>query len=286
MQETTYQLNTPCSIALLADIHNQPGDKILASLTAHRPEMICIAGDLVNGHAGNTLVTQTKVHPLLEGCVELAPTFLSIGNHDWILTPEDMEVIRGLGVTVLDNGWTSWNGIHIGGLTSGIAVKIRTRGWDGTNKGSPPETDWLDAFEQLPGYRILLCHHPEYFPAFLHSRSIDLILSGHAHGGQWRFFGRGVFAPQQGLFPKYTSGVHTGSNAGSDGDPSNSFGGNQTDNLRNNLDGGQSDVHGRSPVNDQSNVHVQSRMVISRGLANTCGYAPRINNPTEIVYIK
>ena len=39
-------------------------------------------------------------------------------------------------------------------------------------------------------------------------QDIDLVVSGHAHGGQWRFFGRGVFAPGQGLFPKYTAGVH------------------------------------------------------------------------------
>ena len=36
----------------------------------------------------------------------------------------------------------------------------------------------------------------------------DLILSGHAHGGQIRLFGRGLFAPGQGIFPKYTSGIH------------------------------------------------------------------------------
>ena len=33
-------------------------------------------------------------------------------------------------------------------------------------------------------------------------------MAGHAHGGQWRFFGRGIYAPGQGLFPKYTSGLY------------------------------------------------------------------------------
>ena len=57
---------------------------------------------------------------------------------------------------------------------------------------------------------MLLCHHPEYYKKYLYNKDIDLIVSGHAHGGQWRIFGRGVFAPGQGLFPKYTSGVHDG----------------------------------------------------------------------------
>ena len=45
---------------------------------------------------------------------------------------------------------------------------------------------------------------------WLRDYPIDLFVAGHAHGGQWRLFGRGVFAPDQGLFPKYTSGVHEG----------------------------------------------------------------------------
>ena len=71
-----------------------------------------------------------------------------------------------------------------------------------------PETGWLDDFERQEGFRLLLCHHPEYYPRYLASRRIDLVLSGHAHGGQWRPFGVAVFAPGQGVFPRYTSGLY------------------------------------------------------------------------------
>ena len=94
---------------------------------------------------------------------------------------------------------------------------------------------WLTDFAALPGYHILLSHHPEYFPFI--PQSIELILSGHAHGGQWRVLGRGVYAPGQGFWPKWTSGI------------------------------------------------IDGRMVVSRGLANTAKL-PRINNPTEIVYME
>ena len=87
----------------------------------------------------------------------------------------------------------------MGGMRSGLL-----------NPGRMPDLDWLDGFCRTPGYRILLCHQPEYFDRYLRDYPIDLFVAGHAHGGQWRLFGRGVFAPDQGLFPKYTSGVHEG----------------------------------------------------------------------------
>ena len=90
-------------------------------------------------------------------------------------------------------------GIAFGGLSSGL-IRYDMR----------PDVAWLEEFCRVDAPRVLLCHHPEYYEPYLKDLPIDLIVSGHAHGGQWRFFGRGVFAPGQGLFPKYTSGVHDG----------------------------------------------------------------------------
>lgn len=42
------------------------------------------------------------------------------------------------------------------------------------------------------------------------SRDIDLIVSGHAYGVQMRLFGRAIFVPDQGFFPKYTDGLYDG----------------------------------------------------------------------------
>ena len=58
MQETRYHVNMPCSVALLADLHNRPCQDILASLTANCPDIICIAGDLVEGEIENSLDNQ------------------------------------------------------------------------------------------------------------------------------------------------------------------------------------------------------------------------------------
>ena len=61
----------------------------------------------------------------------------------------------------------------------------------------------------LPGYRILLAHRPDAIDEY-RQMDFDLILSGHAHGGQWRIPGwiNGVYAPGQGLFPRYAGGLY------------------------------------------------------------------------------
>ena len=56
-------------------------------------------------------------------------------------------------------------------------------------------------------FSILLSHRPEVFNVYVDNK-IDLVLTGHAHGGQIRIpFIGGLIAPNQGIFPKYTSGV-------------------------------------------------------------------------------
>ena len=110
---------------------------------------------------------------------------------------ESMKRLADTGVCFLDDGFTLSHGLAIAGLCSGLI-----------NEGGVPKLDFLSDFCACDAPKILLCHHPEYYKKYLKDMDIDLIVSGHAHGGQWRFFGRGVFAPGQGLFPKYTSGIH------------------------------------------------------------------------------
>ncbi|MBQ8345489.1 MAG: hypothetical protein IJY42_04385, partial [Clostridia bacterium] len=112
-------------------------------------------------------------------------------------TEENRKRIEASGVTWLEDAYAVTDGIAFGGLSSGLM-----------DRNEVPKTPWLTEFASLEHPRVLLCHHPEYYEPYLKPLSLDLIVSGHAHGGQWRFFGRGVYAPGQGLFPRYTRGLY------------------------------------------------------------------------------
>ena len=100
------------------------------------------------------------------------------------------------------------DGLAIGGLSSGYKRPKRAY-----RTPPAPDASFLAGFAREPGYRILLCHHPEYWERFVRETGVELTVSGHAHGGQWGFFGRGVWAPGQGLFPRYVSGLYGGDDA-------------------------------------------------------------------------
>ena len=250
MIESFYRIPDAPRLALLSDLHGKPYHQVVASLQKNKPDMICIAGDIIYGvwpeDDISPLVSQPYVLPFLERCADVAPTFLSLGNHEQVLDQDDLRKIGNTGITVLDNSWVCRDGFVISGLTSAYVTNFRRMKPEASMRRYPrlqhiqkterrPETDWLKEFATVPGYHILLSHHPEYYP--LIPDSVELMLSGHAHGGQIRLFNRGLFAPGQGWLPKWTKGMY-----------------------------------------DQ-------RLIVSAGLSNTASPIPRLFNPTEIVYV-
>ncbi len=202
-------------LALVSDLHaSDPRDAIKA-LKEEEPNYILMPGDILEPLDGRCDEKNSKGFSVFSECARIAPTFYSIGNHEdggihsespkWRkirpverkYTDENMQKILSSGVIFLDDRYEIVDGIAFGGLSSGFICE-----------DTKPNLSFLSEFSALPMPKILLCHHPEYYEKYIRHLDIDLIVSGHAHGGQWRFFGRGVYAPGQGLFPKYTSGVY------------------------------------------------------------------------------
>lgn len=193
-------------IGLVTDLHSCPHQKLVERLRAESPDLILLAGDIMED--ADLADVWASGYAFLRACTEIAPTYYALGNHETVgaslkelqggfdLPEQTRTRIEETGVVLLHNQSTLWNGIRICGLTSGLS-KTENR----------PNEAALAEFAAFPEFRILLCHHPEYYEPYIRKTNIELTVSGHAHGGQWRFFGRGVYAPGQGIFPKYTAGV-------------------------------------------------------------------------------
>lgn len=173
-------------LIMISDLHNKPYKKILKQVEKEAPDAILIPGDLVDRHRK----TYKRVLPFLKECNKIAPTYMSLGNHEVkfpVLAPAK---IRETGTILLDNEYVQFEELLIGGHSP------------------KTERNWMADFENENNYKILLNHHPEDWKKYLKDKSFDLILSGHAHGGQIRVFNIPIFSPGQGIFPKYTKGYY------------------------------------------------------------------------------
>ena len=210
MVETWYELGKRYGItlAVLADIHARRVEETLSLVEQNKPDIILIPGDLVDGSA----IEKCKEHSNfieeaitnLNRIAQIAPTYYSLGNHEKQLTEAEIKELHGTKAVVVDNRYVNVSAdLYIGGISSG-------RNYHDKKASQKPDISFIPEFEKVSGFKILLSHHPEYYVPLLKDRDIDLIISGHAHGGQIRIGNQGLFAPGQGLFPKYTSGIHDG----------------------------------------------------------------------------
>ena len=201
IRKTEYTVKTggvKLRIALLADLHRGPAEGAVSILQNDPPDLILIAGDLYESEPRNPYDGRAAL-TLLSGLPRGVPVFYCRGNHDHSPHPEIDQALASAGVVELDSSYRVLeNGITVGGLRSAHYT------------GGVSDLRFLSDFAALPGYKILISHHPEYYPKYIRALPIDLTVSGHAHGGQWAICGHGLLAPGQGLFPRYTRGVYEG----------------------------------------------------------------------------
>lgn len=184
----------------VSDIHECPTENVLEALENTGPDFTVIPGDFV--HRENSW---ERGAAFLKAAAGVAQVFCSLGNHDIGIRELALQAIKDSGAVLLDNKYVEYRGIRIGGLSS-PSVKKEMSMFQHTP--APDSILWLDEFSEGDMFKLLLCHHPEHFNEFVKPENIDLALCGHAHGGQWRIFGHGIFAPGQGIFPKYTGGAY------------------------------------------------------------------------------
>ncbi len=201
-------------IAHISDYHNTKNkylnEAVLLSLEKEKPDIIVLTGDLVDCRKTDI----EKGVDFVSEIIKLAPVYYVTGNHECNISIDSQSTfdnmisdLKSMGVTVLRNEQTQIK------LSNGENLNIFGLNDPYFHCGSASEikyvTDSLCSFFEIEQnkFNILLAHHPEQLEIYSKYK-FDLVYSGHAHGGQGRFLGIGLIAPDQGLFPKYTSGLY------------------------------------------------------------------------------
>ncbi len=184
-------------IAQVSDLHNAEIDGLVDMLRKAQPDIIAVTGDLIDSRRTDTGVALR----FIERAVTIAPCYYIPGNHESRIDeyPAFRDQLTALGVTVLENESMS---LSAGADTITLA---------GLKDPDFSDTDITAAMAEVydpESFALLLSHRPELFDSYV-QQGFDLVLSGHAHGGQIRLpFIGGLFAPGQGLFPEYDSGLY------------------------------------------------------------------------------
>lgn len=199
-------------IAQVSDLHNtqigKDNKRLINALKTAQPDIIAVTGDIIDSMFTNVDVAVN----FMEQAVEIAPCYYINGNNESRVADEYEKLkteLTKLNVTILENDSIklSKNGdyITLSGINDPVfyADIVRPNLTETTIKNAKPDDD---------SYTILLSHRPELFELYV-KYDFDLVFSGHAHGGQFRLpYVGGLFAPHQGFFPEYDSGLFTEQN--------------------------------------------------------------------------
>ena len=199
----------------LSDLHSKTfgknNGKILSRISKENPDIIIITGDLIDRRR----YSEEKAMLLIEKIKHIAPVYYVTGNHEgWSGQFISLEKkLKENGVILLRNeSITLKRGneeVYILGVDD---PSFATEGYGESYKDHKIIEGALEKISQKSNFNILLSHRPELFNLYK-EKEIDLVFSGHAHGGQIiiPFIG-GIIAPNQGFFPKYYKGIYKESN--------------------------------------------------------------------------
>lgn len=196
-------------IAQVSDLHNaefgEGNEKLIELLSQTDPDMIVITGDLIDSR-------HTDIEIALEfarQAIKLAPVYYVSGNHEArVHEYEDLKMgLAKAGVIVLEDQKVQikrdGESIYILGIDDPSFQEDYLFG----DAASVTSSALSELQNESDCYTVLLAHRPELFETYVDA-GVDLVFSGHAHGGQFRLpFIGGLVAPNQGFFPEYDAGL-------------------------------------------------------------------------------
>ena len=196
------EITSPIRIALITDLHSckygEQESELLDAIDAQHPDVILLGGDIFDDEKDDL-----NTEAFLQGISGKYPAYYVTGNHEyWSGNAFDQKM------ATLDK----YHIPRLSGTSDDLKIGTQTITICGIDDQSDADSEKQFAAirsQQHTHYTILLSHRPELWEDYL-TTNADLILCGHAHGGQWRIPGilNGLYAPDQGLFPKYAGGMY------------------------------------------------------------------------------
>ena len=197
-------------IVQISDLHNaefgENNEKLLLMLKQADADIIAITGDMIDSRNTDIDVAIS----FAQKAVNIAPVYYVNGNHESRVLGEYEKLKQGLtdtGVNILENSSAD---ITIGDeAITLIGINDPTFCMEFVDDTMEQDIahQLVNVIPDNDNYKVLLAHRPEYFDVY--AGKVDLVLSGHAHGGQFRIpFIGGLVAPGQGFFPEYYEGSH------------------------------------------------------------------------------
>lgn len=212
---TSEKIKKPMRIALVTDLHSckyGAGQKTLIdAVDREKPDMILLGGDIFDDEIPDD---NTKI--FLSAIAKKYPCYYVTGNHEyWSMRVNEMlDWLRAHGIEDIGGKTiqTNINGNEI--CLSGLNDPDEAR-YTGEGDGMKAELGRAMNERDDTAFTMLLTHRPSFVNLYKDA-GFDLVLAGHAHGGQWRIPGilNGVFAPDEGFFPKYAGGFYHFDNGG------------------------------------------------------------------------
>lgn len=193
------KVTTPVRLVVVADYHGcDYGDGLIPAIEALQPDAVLLPGDIFDDD-----MPWAPSEELVRGLAERHPCYYVTGNHEYWSGEVDeiCRIIEDAGATVLNASCAKLcvNGqyINICGIPDPYSLVDTEQGLACAVENIRQE-----------GFTVLLAHRPELIDKYAATGSFDLVVSGHAHGGQVRipFLVNGLFAPNQGWLPKYAGG--------------------------------------------------------------------------------
>lgn len=211
-----YEIENPKSdehlrIALITDLHSctyggTDQSDLLEDVRAQNPDMVLFGGDIFDSRR----MPPENAVSAMKALAKEYKCYYVTGNHEVRLgnLDEIKNTVRECGVTVLD-GQSTKMAISMVSGTPDIYGFDDKNAYESLDEQLSHIKQTTENYHFEESFNVLLIHRPEHIEHYA-ELGFDLVLCGHAHGGQWRIPGvlNGVYAPGQGLFPKYVGGLY------------------------------------------------------------------------------